>query len=183
MIAVSAEIDRNTMAAWRTLSRQFPTEARRAWNGATLRMKNTLAKTIGVRGGRSGVTAWARTNPITQQLTGRQLAGNKIADPRVIVRYKVGDSQFIGWPSRVEKYATAIQTEEHRPFSRNERLRFYARMRQRGMSSRNIREMLRTVYSRPSRDTVEPFMVHEFPTLGPDLMKRTERAIAKTLKS
>jgi len=181
MISVAAEIDRNTVAKWRAMAKRYPKEARRAWNGVTLRAKNSLAKTVGVRGGRHGVPTWAETSVITRSLVGRTQAGGKIADPRVIVRYKNGDSQFIGWPDGVEKYAMAIQTDESRPFSDEEKIRFTNRMRQRGMSRPLIRDMLRTVYSRPARNTIDPFLNYEFPKMGPDLIKRTERAIAKAI--
>jgi len=168
----------------RDMARRYPKETVRAFYGVATKYRNKLKSLIVAGGGKYGVSAWAPKAELTALLTGDRPLGGMLRYANAIFYSRQGRSVVFGWHDRLSTFAEAIQTAENRPYTNEEKSRIGSRLWTRyKMSLRGdtARAAMGAGYSRPARNTINPFVISQTPHIMAEIMKRTERNIAKTL--
>lgn len=148
---VKVELTRDSRRRLHRLEKQFPRTMYAAFGAAAKHAKNMFAKAMRMGGGAYGVPKMAPHHEISRILRPGQRMGGVLADKRRIVMYKIdADTQYIGWPDALAKWASRFQESETRTFAPGTR---------RWMHTRGVRVVPQT-YQRPERDVVESFARH-----------------------
>ncbi len=132
----------------RGLEKRFPRTMRAAFGAAATRAQNRLRKVMRQAGGVYGVPRMAAHHEISTYLRPGQKMGGILAEKHVIVKYKVdADTQYIGWPDGLARWASNFQDQATRPFTDGQR---------RWMHHKGLRDVP-TTYQRPERDVIDSF--------------------------
>lgn len=147
MINIGITLNERDKANLNALARQFPREMLQANGRAASIVKRKLRSAMAKGGGTADVPSFAALDPITVALKGRSQPGGVLADSGVIVSYRLGITQIVGWPDKLQGIASAFQSAETRPNTPQERQRFHIRAP--GLD-------IPTQYARPARPAIEP---------------------------
>jgi len=135
----------------RSLERDFPRTMRSAFGAAAKRARSRFVKVMRSAGGVYGVPNMAPHHEISDTLRPGQKMGGVLADKARIVMYKIDpDTQYVGWPDALAKWAVKFQTAEVNAFTPGTR---------KLMHRRGVR-VVPTTYQRPERDVVSSFAGH-----------------------
>lgn len=145
MFSVSLASD--SRANLRRLEREMPRTMRAAFGAAATRAQRRLRKVMKRGGGVYGVEHFAPHSEVSVALRPGQQMGGVLADTKSIVKYRIKDGQYIGWPDALESWAERFQESATRPTTGKER-RYVA-----------IRGGVRKfdTYDRPERDVISSF--------------------------
>ena len=148
---VKVEITRESRRRLRDLEKRFPRTMRAAFGAAATRAQSRFRKVMSQGGGVYGVPAMAPHHEISTYLRPNQHMGGVLAEKERIVKYKVdADTQYIGWPDPLARWAVLFQTSDTHAFET---------WRRRDFHRRGIRDVPQ-VYQRPERDVVQSFADH-----------------------
>lgn len=153
MIEMRIQFSGEDLAKWRQLQAQFPAEMIRANGRAASIVRRKMRAALKKGGGTKDVPALAPLHPVTMELTGRALPGGKLAQPELVVMYRLGKAQIVGWPDGLTNYASAFQSAQSSEMSKSVR-HYMHRRRVKGIPS---------WYARPARPVVEPLLASVAP--------------------
>lgn len=172
MINMEITFSERDRASFNALARQFPREMLRANGQAASIVKRKMRAAMRRGGGTPDVPAFAPLHPLSVAFNGRSQPGGILAEPSVIVSYRLGTVQVVGWPDRVQGLALAFQSAKSRPTTKAERRRFHIR----APGFLDIK-----TYNRPARPVVDPLaesVNRDYPRW---VMGAATKLIAKTL--
>ena len=145
---VKVELTRDSRRRLHKLEKQFPRTMYAAFGAAATRAQSRLRKAMRRACGVYGVPKMAAHHEISTYLRPGQKMGGVLAEKQVIVKYKIDrDTQYIGWPDKLETWASRFQDAETKPFTPAQR---------RWMHHRGIDDVPGT-YARPERDVIASF--------------------------
>lgn len=148
---ISVELTRDSRRRLRNLERKCPRTMRAAFGAAATRAQRRLRKAMRQGGGVYGVERMAPHHEISTTLRPGQRMGGVLAEKERIVKYKIdADTQYIGWPDALAKWASRFQESATSTFTPGTR---------RWMHTRGVR-VVPQVYQRPERDVVQSFADH-----------------------
>jgi hypothetical protein len=147
MINLSITLSERDRANLNQLARQFPREMMQANGRAASVVKRRVRYAMSNGGGYAGVPTFAPLQPLTVALKGRSDIGGVLADPLKIVMYRLGFTQVVGWPNKMQGIASAFQSAEMRPTEKWERKYIHIRAPEFGSVP---------TYMRPARPVIEP---------------------------
>lgn len=148
---LKVEITKESRRRLRDLEKRYPKTMRSAFGAAAKHARNRFAKVMRQAGGAYGVPQMAPHHEISKTLRPKQRMGGVLADNRRIVMYKPSpDTQYIGWPDALAKWASRFQESATSTFTPGTR---------RWMHTRGVR-VVPQVYQRPERDVVQSFADH-----------------------
>jgi hypothetical protein len=130
------------------LSRQFPREMVRANGRAASIVKRKFRAAMRRGGGTSDVPALAPHSAVTQLMHGSGPLGGKLAEPALIVSYRLGVAQVVGWAGSLNNWAAAFQDQEFRPTGERERAYMH----------KALGNQVPGYYVRPARPVVDPLI-------------------------
>lgn len=145
---IRVDLSSDSRARLHRLERDCPRTMRAAFGAAATRAQRRLRKAMRQGGGVYGVERMAPHSEISTCLRPGQKMGGKLAQPRVIVKYKIdADTQYIGWPDALAKWASRFQDSASRPMTEAQR---------KWMHFRGIKDAP-VCYTRPERDVIDSF--------------------------
>ena len=148
---VKVEVTRESVRRLRNLERKCPRTMRAAFGAAATRAQSRFRKAMRQGGGVYGVPQMAPHHEISTTLRPGQRMGGVLAEKERIVKYKIdADTQYIGWPDALAKWASRFQESATSTFTPGTR---------RWMHTRGVR-VVPQVYQRPERDVVQSFADH-----------------------
>lgn len=148
---VKVELTRDSRRRLHRLEKQFPRTMRAAFGAAAKRAHSRFAKVMRSAGGVYGVAKMAPHHEISTTLRPSQKMGGVLAEKWRIVMYKIdADTQYVGWPDALAKWAVNFQTAETKTFTPGTR---------QWLHRKGVRVVPQT-YQRPERDVVESFARH-----------------------
>lgn len=181
MINMTVKVDPVTRARYKAMYREYPKIANRVWNGISITAKNRLASVVAMGGGKYGVQSWDDPARMTRALTWRTKSGGVLGEKNRIVRFRQGNAQIIGWPSKLDPYSEQFQQAEQRAFNPLEKSIIIKRLYARGVRPDTVKAIMAETYNRPARNTVSPFIINAQTWIAPEFKKRADRALAKEL--
>ena len=173
MIGLSIEFDGRDKANFDQLSRQFPREMVRA-NGFAASIVKRKFRAEMKKGGGKDIPSFVPPGYLTAALGNGVPLGGKLAGPGVIVSYKRGDAQIVGWVDGLADLGSIFQSEESRPTTGKERMMFHRR----GLSGVSGQP---SWYSRPARPVTGPLIKAVAPEYPRWFQGAAEKLIGKTL--
>ena len=130
----------------------------RSYGRACTSVQRKLQKVVAHAGGVEGVPKFKDFEAFTQELRAIRHRttpmGGILAEPHVIVKYRLGDKQIIGWPERVAEWAVRFQDGVPGPDS--ERM-FTTPEGRCALHRKGIKYVPREYVSNPRRVLPEPF--------------------------
>jgi hypothetical protein len=147
MINLSITLNERDRANLDALAKLFPREMVQANGRAASIVKRKLRAAMSKGGGTPDVPAFAALDPITVALKRRSQPGGMLGDSGVIVSYRLGIAQIVGWPDRLQGMASSFQSPETHPTDADERYFFHKNVPQFGSVP---------TYMRPARPVIEP---------------------------
>ena len=148
---VKVEITKESVRRLRDLEKRYPKTMRAAFGVAATRAQSRFRKVMRSAGGMYGVPQMAPHHEISTTLRPGQRMGGVLAEKERIVKYKIdADTQYIGWPDALAKWASRFQESATSTFTPGTR---------RWMHTRGVR-VVPQVYQRPERDVVQSFADH-----------------------
>lgn len=145
---IRVDLSSDSRALLRRLERDCPRTMRAAFGAAATRAQNRLRKAMRRGGGCYGVERMAPHSEISTYLRPGQKMGGVLAERHLIVKYKIdADTQYIGWPDGLTRWASRFQDSDTHPFTEAQR---------KWMHFRGIKDVP-VNYSRPERDVIDSF--------------------------
>lgn len=145
---IKVDLTAQSRATLRSLEKEFPRTMRAAFGAAAKRARKRFIKVMRRAGGVYGVPQMAPHHEISSILRPSQKMGGVLAEADRIVMFKVDpDTQYIGWPDALAKWAVKFQTAETKVFTPGTR---------QWMHRKGVR-VVPITYQRPERDVVESF--------------------------
>jgi hypothetical protein len=147
MINLQVTVSERDRANINALAREFPREMLQANGRAASIVKRKVRAAMSRGGGTPDVPSFAALHPLTVALKARSQPGGILADGSVIVSYRLGKAQIIGWPDKLQGIAQAFQSAQSRETTKQERRMFHIR-------APGIEDI--PAYARPARPVIEP---------------------------
>jgi hypothetical protein len=147
-VKIDVQLTPESRRKLRSLEKEFPRTMYRAFGAAAKRARSRFVKVMRSAGGVYNVPQMAPHHEISGILRPGQKMGGVLAEAERIVMYKVDpDTQYIGWPDSLAKWAEKFQAAETKPFAPGTR---------KWMHRKGVRVVPAT-YQRPERDVVASF--------------------------
>jgi len=147
MINLSITLSERDRANLDALAKLFPREMVQANGRAASIVKRKMRAAMTKGGGTPDVPAFAALDPITVALKRRSQPGGMLGDSGVIVSYRLGIAQIVGWPDRLQDMASSFQSPQ--TFALGIESRQWLHTHAPGMD-------VPATYDRPPRPVVEP---------------------------
>lgn len=176
MIQVALEFTGESRRHLARLERETPRTFRAAHASAATHAQNRLRKVMKDGGGKYGVPPFAPRHQMTSLLHPGRQAGGLLADRGMIVKFRRGDGQVIGWVDRVAQWASCYQGAARYEFEAWQRASLHRLNR--ALDGYHIP----TWYDRPARPVIDPFaaqLANEFPGM---VLEAFDKAVARRLK-
>jgi hypothetical protein len=176
MIQVALEFTGESRRHLARLERETPRTFRAAHAAAATRAQNRLRKVMKMGGGHGGVPPFAPRHQMTHLLHPGRQAGGLLADKGMIVKFRRGDGQVIGWVDRVAQWASCYQSAARYEFETWQRADLHKRHRE--LNGYHIPSW----YDRPARPVIKPFtdqLSKDFPGM---VLEAFNKAVARRLK-
>ena len=175
MIQIQLEFTGESRRHLARLERETPRTFRAAHAAAATRAQNRLRKVMRQAGGVYGVPTFAPRHQMTLLLRPGRQAGGLLADKGMIVKFRRGDGQVIGWVDRVAQWASCYQGAARYEFEPWQKRSLHADNR--SLDGYHIP----AYYDRPARKVIDPFAANlqsEFPAM---VLEQFERAVARRM--
>ena len=161
---------------------KYPKLVRRTLGGLGTPLRNKFIKTVQVKGGRSGVPAWANHNRLTMYLDNSVSRMFGRYAERYHMRFRARRNTLtVGWFGAAVERMEELQESKQTAWDKGQRQSLYIRLGKLGFNADESRAIVSQGYNRPARPMTEPFTQHETPWVRNQLIARIQKAIDKEI--